>query len=107
MIDWIKVRELADDIGRDAFDEVVDLFLQEVETALRTIALAEDVEAALHFVKGCALNLGFSELATLCARNEALAARGLPDRVQLDPLHDCYRKSRDMFLSEFRDKIAA
>lgn len=107
MIDWTKVTELADDIGRDAFDEVVDLFLQEVETALGTIALADDLEAALHFVKGSALNLGFTDFARLCAEGEALAARGQPDAVQLDPLHTCYQESRDLFLAEFRDRLAA
>ena len=107
MIDWTKVTELVADVGREGFDEVLELFLQEVETALQTIALAGDLESALHFVKGCALNLGFADFARLCAEGEALAARGHPDEVDFDRLHQVYRESRDLFLSEFRSRIAA
>jgi len=107
MIDWTKVNELVEDVGPDGFEEVLGLFLQEVETALLTIALAEDLEAALHFVKGCALNLGFADFARLCAEGEALAARGKPDQVDLEALHQTYRQSRDLFLAEVRDRIAA
>ena len=107
MIDWTKVTELVNDVGRDGFDEVLELFLQEVETALQTMALSEDLEAALHFVKGCAMNLGFTEFAALCASGEALAARGRPDSVDLGALHRVYRESRDRFLAEFPARIAA
>lgn len=107
MIDWDKVCELAEDVGHDGFEDVLDLFLQEVETALRTIALSEDLEASLHFVKGCALNLGFADFARLCAKGETLAARGQPDHVDIDGLHVSYRQSRDLFLAEFRTRIAA
>lgn len=107
LIDWTKVTELAADVGQDGFDEVLDLFLQEVETALQTMALSEDLEAALHFIKGCALNLGFAEFARRCADGESLAARGQPDQVDLDGIHHAYRESRDVFLSEFRARLAA
>ncbi|WP_375174075.1 Hpt domain-containing protein [Pseudooceanicola sp.] len=107
MIDWGKVTELVADVGADGFDEVLTLFLQEVETALQTIALAEDLEAALHFVKGCALNLGFEDFARCCAEGEALAARGRPDEVDLETLHRIYWQSRALFLSEVRERIAA
>ena len=107
MIDWTKVTELADDIGHDNLEEVLDLFLQEGETALQTIALAEDLEAALHFVKGCALNLGFAAFADLCAQGEARAARGDPDSVDIAGLARAYHESRDLFLSEYRVRLAA
>ena len=107
MIDWIKVTELVEDVGADGFEEVLELFLQEVETALHTIALAEDLESALHFVKGCALNLGFVDFARVCGEGEMLAARGRPDEVDLDLLHRTYRQSRDHFLSELRERLAA
>lgn len=107
MIDWTKVTELAADVGEDGFEEVLELFLQEVETALRTIALSDDLEAALHFVKGCAMNLGFVDFARLCGEGEALAARGRADDVDLDTLHQTYQDSRDVFLSQFRQRIAA
>ena len=107
LIDWTKVTELASDVGHDGFDEVLELFLQEVETALQTMAMSEDLEAALHFVKGCALNLGFAEFAARCATGEQLAARGQPDDVDLEGLHSIYRESRDLFLAEFRARLAA
>ena len=34
MIDWARVRELKDEVGADAFDEVVELFLEEVEEVI-------------------------------------------------------------------------
>ena len=34
MIDWTKVAELRDEVGAQGFDEVIDLFLDEVEEAL-------------------------------------------------------------------------
>lgn len=107
LIDWTKVTELAADVGRDGFDEVLDLFLQEVETALQTMAMSEDLEAALHFIKGCAMNLGFTDLANRCAAGESLAARGQPDSVDLDGIHQSYRDSHDLFMSEFRARLAA
>lgn len=34
MIDWTRVDELRDEIGTDCFDEVVELFIEEVETEI-------------------------------------------------------------------------
>ena len=107
LIDWTKVLELREDVGPEGFAEVVELFLEEVETALQTIGMAEDLEAALHFVKGCALNIGFASFAHAAASGESLAARGLPDKVDLTGLADTYRASRDLFLRELRSRTAA
>ena len=107
MIDWTKVTELVADVGRDGYEEVVELFLQEVDTALQTIALSDDLEASLHFVKGCAMNLGFSEVARLFTEGEALAAKGRPDEVDLIALHKIYHDSRELFLTEVQHRIAA
>jgi len=107
LIDWTKVRELCEDVGRDGLDEVIDLFLEEVETALQTIGMAEDLEAALHFVKGCSLNIGFHHFTQLAAAGEALAARGCPDQVDLTGLDHAYRQSKDLFLAEFQSRLVA
>lgn len=107
LINWTKVLELRQDIGPDGFAEVVALFLEEVETALQTIGMADDLEAALHFVKGCALNIGFASFARAAAAGEGLAARGQPDSVDLTVLVDVYRASRDSFLRELRERTAA
>lgn len=66
MIDWTRVEELKSDVGADEFDEVVELFFMEVETAIEALPDATDRDAALHFIKGCALNLGLVDLAALC-----------------------------------------
>lgn len=65
VIDWGRVAELREDFGEDGFAEVADLFLVEVEEAVAALP-GEDLAGALHFIKGCALNLGFVELAAIC-----------------------------------------
>ncbi|MGI3169757.1 Hpt domain-containing protein [Pseudooceanicola sp. C21-150M6] len=107
MINWDKVQELAEDVGQDAFGEVLELFLSEVETALRCLPVSDDIEAAVHFVKGCALNLGFEQLALACATAERLAATGAPDKVDITALDRIYQSSRDLFLAEYRQRLAA
>lgn len=79
MIDWSRVNELRRDIGEDGFSDVVEMFLEEVETVLArlpsvttTAALAED----MHFLKGSAWNLGFREFGAVCHDAERRAAAG-------------------------------
>ena len=105
MIDWNHVQKLRDEIGADAFDEVVDLFLEEVETAvgrLRDLPDGHDPEAQLHFLRGSALNLGFIGFADLCHRGEVAAASGAGDAVDLTGLLRCYEASRLAFLEGLR-----
>ena len=81
MIDWERIIELSEEIGLDDFDEVVELFLSEVEERLTTLLSKGDhecVEEDLHFLKGSALNLGFSDLAAICHEGEGRAAKGEP-----------------------------
>lgn len=102
MIDWSHVRRLRDEIGADAFDEVVELFVDEVETEisrLRASGKTPDLEAQLHFVKGSALNLGFVDVATLCERGEAAAANGQADAVDVTEIIDCLDRSKAGFLA--------
>ena len=79
MIDWSRVNELRRDIGEDGFSDVVEMFLEEVETVLARLSpvttmavLAED----MHFLKGCAWNLGFREFGAMCHDAERRAAAG-------------------------------
>ena len=37
MIDWARVSELRDEVGAEDFDEVVELFLEEVEEAIAAL----------------------------------------------------------------------
>ena len=79
MIDWKRVNELRDEVGPDDFDEVIDIFLDEVETTLSAMAdlpSDADIGPSLHFLKGSALNIGFQALADICGAGERIAAAG-------------------------------
>lgn len=102
MIDWSRTRTLRAEIGGDDFDDVVALFLDEVEEAiddLRGRTRAEEIAAGLHFLKGGALNLGFSALAQHCLAGEA-AIRAQPDRgLDVAAIAAVYAASREAFLA--------
>ena len=110
MIDWDRVRELREEIGSDAFEEVLDLFLEEVESALaalRTAHDAESLEAQLHFLKGSALNLGFSALAGLCEENERKTRTAGPGVVRVTEVTTGYEASKAVFLAGIAEGIPA
>jgi len=76
MIDWARIAELKNDVGDDAFTELRDVFLSEVEDALARLspeAGRSALERNLHFLKGSALNIGLAEFARLCSAGEAAA----------------------------------
>ncbi|MFV0360923.1 Hpt domain-containing protein [Tropicimonas sp.] len=110
MIDWKRVAELRAEIGAPEFEEVVDLFLEEVDGAtarLRTAPIPESYETDLHFIKGCAVNLGFEALAGLCLTGETVAARGQAELVDIAAILDTYDTSRAMFLDGIAAGLAA
>lgn len=97
MIDWKRVEELRDEIGSDGFAEVVDMFLDEAEGAVRALIsrLPEsEVEGQLHFLKGSALNLGLSELAAICQEGERMAAVGHAALIDMMQVATVWRASR-------------
>jgi len=104
MIDWHRVIELRDEVGAEDFPEVVELFLEEVDEViarLKTAANADTVEADLHFLKGSALNLGFSAFGEACSRGERMAADGRGADVDVGGVVACYEAS----LSEFNTRL--
>ncbi len=110
MIDWTRVTALRDEIGADDFEEVVELFVEEVDALVarlrrdgKTHALEED----MHFLKGSALNLGFATLSELCEAGEYAAARGAGADVDLDAVLESYDASRAEFLRDLAMKLAA
>jgi len=110
MIDWARVRELRDEIGADSFGEVVELFLEEVETEmaiLRESVAMIDLESHLHFLKGSALNLGFSEFSKKCQAGETAAANGAGDTVDVTDILASYDASKSAFLAEIEALSAA
>lgn len=106
MLDWERIEELRDEVGAAAFPEVVELFLQEADGALAALTgegTAAQMEAALHGLKGAALNLGFVQFAGLCAEGERAARDGGAARIDLAQLRGVYGAARAAFL----DRITA
>lgn len=100
MIDWQRVEDLKKEIGDEDFGEVVALFLEEADEVvarLPGVNTAKGLESDLHFLKGSALNLGFTDLAQICQLGERKAAAGETD-VPLDQVQVVYATSRTTFL---------
>ena len=101
MIDWARVRELQNEIGKAEFSEVVGLFLGEADDVLARIS-QNDAPKALgddcHYLKGAALNLGFQTLATLCQEAERRAKQG-DSPINLAEIRRCYLASREALLA--------
>ena len=107
MINWAKVLELRDEVGVEDFDEVVDLFLDEVEDTIMHLGTpCRSLEHDLHFLKGSALNLGFTEFSELCRSGESDAARGLGEDVDTGRIIACYHTSKTAFLSAAPQRLA-
>lgn len=108
MIDWSRVNELQNEIGQDDFGEVVDLFLEEVDGVIETLKPGmSDMEAQLHFLKGSALNLGFSAFAQICQEGEQAAGQGTKNPVDVAELVDIYQASRAAFYSGLNTSCSA
>lgn len=108
MIDWARVEELRNEIGTDDFAEVVSLFLEEADEVVARLQNGLDeseVEPALHFLKGSALNLGFRALAQLCQKGEQHANSGNTRDINLGTVAKSYEQSKAAFLA--RDGSAA
>lgn len=99
MINWDRIEDLRTDIGEEEMDEVIDLFLDEVEQALSQIGTAPDREAAAHFLKGAALNLGFSRFAAECLVAEQTCHADPAARIDIAALRQCYEVSKQAFLT--------
>ena len=110
MIDWNRVTELRDEIGVDDFGEVVEIFLEEVDEEIAKLdgqLDAQGLEATLHFLKGSALNLGFSTFSKLCQQGETSAANGAGDSIDLSEITRCYAASKTEFLNSLGSLDAA
>ncbi|MBL3703489.1 Hpt domain-containing protein [Sulfitobacter sp. BDSS02] len=99
MIDWTRVNELRDEIGHEDFNEVVEMFLEEVEGIIERIQFSDtsSYEADFHALKGCALNLGFESFAQVCQNGEKLAAKGQESSIDLPSVFACFSSSKTDF----------
>ena len=110
MIDWDRLKQLRDEVGPEDFDEVADLFLDEVEGVmdrLRQSPELETFEEDLHFLKGSALSLGFRQFSTLCQTGETNAAQGNADKIDLPEILACYDTSKATFIADLPGHLAA
>lgn len=102
MIDWSRVNELKEEIGEEDFAEVAEMFMMEVEAVISRLKTAPNpatYEEDLHFLKSSALNLGFSDVSSLCQAGEATSAKGQADTVDLAPIFSAYDASKAAFLA--------
>lgn len=103
MVDWARVEELRDEVGADAFGEVVELFLAEAGTAVDALRGGGPAdEESLHFLKSSAVTLGFSSFAALCAEGERAAASGRARDVDTGAIAACFDASLAAFLADPR-----
>jgi len=105
MIDWAQIKQLEEDIGAEDFGDVVSLFIEEVDEAIRQLQddppnSADMLGPALHFLKGSAYNLGFKAFGDYCSDGEKLAMDGASGDVDLEQVVELYSISKDMFLSQ-------
>lgn len=111
MIDWQRVQELVEEFGPDDFAEVVDLFLQEVEGAIDQLTASvgdlTQVAEHMHFLKGAALNLGFSDLSSFCSQGESAAKAGTSEPGMVNEVCRVFFESRVVFQRELPIRCAA
>ena len=110
MINWARVSELRDEVGEEDFDEVVEMFIEEVEEVMVRLISApnpETYEEDLHFLKGSALSLGFSAFSDLCQIGEKAAANGQAETIDLEKVFETYAESKTEFLNKPSDSAAA
>lgn len=109
MIDWNRVRSLRDDIGAEEFDEIVEIFLEEIDETVVDLEKTPqgELEHRLHFLKNGALNLGFHILSDLCLRGEKAAAAGNTSTIDIPEIVKAYWTARSSFLAELPAELAA
>ena len=108
MIHWSRVNELREEVGAEDFDEVVDLFLEEVEEVISRLRQSPDrghLEQDLHFLKGSALSLGFQGFSALCEVGERESAQGRADDVDVSAILDGFDQSKAEFITQLPQKI--
>jgi len=108
MIDWSRVLELRNEVGVDDFEEVVDLFLEEVEGVIADLdpnASASQLEQHLHFLKGSALSLGFADFSSMCQEGERLSAGGETEAIDLPRIVSGFEASKQVFQSELDARL--
>ena len=108
MIQWHRVRQLRDEVGADEFDEVVQIFLDEVQEVIARLhqdTARTQLEQNLHFLKGSALSLGFDQFSKLCQDGERRAAAGQGAEVDLPAILAVFDSSKTVFEAELAQNL--
>lgn len=109
MIDWDRMNSLRDDVGADEFDEVVELFFEEIDDIIDRLRTSPDPSTLgedLHALKGCAQGMGFRAFARLCQAGETQCSAGTPEDVDLQGILQVYASSKRIFLEELPSALA-
>lgn len=104
MIDWDRVNELRNEVGAEDFQEVFEMFLEEVEETMgRMVSVPNPavLEEDMHFLKGSALNLGFKDFSNLCEIGEKTAKTEQTETISLDEVWEVYAASKIAFKEQF------
>lgn len=101
MISWDRVGQLKEEMGPDGFSELITIFLEEADDVSEKLASEEDSPTLvdrLHFLKGCAANIGFVRVEELCNRAEFAARDGNFAIIDVREILTSYAESRKLFL---------
>ncbi len=107
MIDWARIRELQNEIGLEGFDEVIELFLDEVDSEIAVLRAGLDpakLESQFHMLKGSALNMGFRTFAEYCQTGETAAAENRHSQIDVPATLATYDRSRTEFLAGLKQQ---
>tara|TARA_R110000787_G_scaffold40444_2_gene100521 strand:- start:9563 stop:9934 length:372 start_codon:yes stop_codon:yes gene_type:complete len=102
MIDWAYVNGLRAGIGKDSFNEIVQVFFDETEDTLKRLEDAHrpiDITEELHFLQGSALNMGFVGFSAECRKSHDMSTDNADDMRHTAGLLATYGKSKTLFLS--------
>ncbi|MEL7211231.1 MAG: Hpt domain-containing protein [Pseudomonadota bacterium] len=100
MIDWTRIDDLKEELGDEDFEEVFEIFLDEVQDSVDSLEAAptgQALEAILHSVKGNAVTVGFSKLAELAGAGEVNAGQGAD--VNLQEITVAHTLSKEAYIS--------
>ena len=97
MIDWQRVDELRGEVGEKDFAEVLEMFFDEVAEVLGGLGNGgvEATRRDLHFLKGSAMNIGLSEVSSLCRNCEVSLAENPDGDVDLGAIGRAFLASKD------------
>ncbi|WP_347268019.1 Hpt domain-containing protein [Paracoccus sp. (in: a-proteobacteria)] len=102
MLDWNRINELRGEVGDDEFQLILELFLDEVEGTMMRLVPGDalHLETHLHFLKGCAWNLGFADFGNLCDEAERRVAAQGSDEVSIEALLTSYGASKQALMRQ-------